>query len=137
MRKENSISSVLKMERMVFDKIEFNRLGFKNDNEIEFEFQSGVSQGQDGNIYKVNLVVKGNKKDEFIMEISITGFFSFDVHDKIEESLKNNLLTKNAIAILMPYLRSEVTLLTAQPEVECVVLPVFNINNMISREDIL
>ena len=30
----------------------------------------------------------------------------------------------------MPYLRSEVSLLTAQPEVECVVLPPFNINKM-------
>jgi len=42
-----------------------------------------------------------------------------------------NYVTKNSVAILTPYLRSEVSLLTAQPEVEYVVLPVFNINNML------
>ncbi len=33
-------------------------------------------------------------------------------------------------AILMPYLRSELTLLTAQPDTDSVVLPPFNINKM-------
>ena len=32
----------------------------------------------------------------------------------------------------MPYLRSQVSLLTAQPEVECVVLPAFNVNAMLA-----
>ena len=41
-----------------------------------------------------------------------------------------NLYQKNSVAILMPYLRSEISLLTAQPETETVVLPVFNINRM-------
>ncbi len=41
------------------------------------------------------------------------------------------MVTKNAIAILMPYLRSEVSLLTAQPGIECVVLPAFNINKIL------
>ncbi len=49
----------------------------------------------------------------------------------IQEELKNTLVTKNAIAILMPYLRSEVSLLTAQPGIECVVLPAFNINKIL------
>lgn len=131
MKNENSIESVLKLERMVFDRIEFKRLGFKNENEIEFEFQSGISQRHDGNIYKVNLLLKGNKKEEFMMEISLTGFFSFTSDDELDENMKNTLISKNAVSILMPYLRSEVSLLTAQPEVDCVVLPVFNVNNMI------
>ena len=48
--------------------------------------------------------------------------------------MKNNLVSKNTVAILMPYLRSEVSLLTAQPNTDTVVLPVFNINNMIDDE---
>lgn len=130
MSKDGTIESVLKLERIVFDRIEFNRTGFKNDNEIEFQFQSGISQRPDSNVYRVNLIAKGNKKDEYMLEISITGFFSFSVSEEIDEALKNSLLSKNAVAILMPYLRSQITLLTSQPEVECVVLPVFNINNM-------
>lgn len=131
MGKNGEIESVLKMERIVFDKIEFNRTGFKNNNEIAFQFQSGVSQKNDENIYRVNLVAKGNKKEEYVLEISITGFFAIEAIDNLDEQLKTSLLTKNAVAILMPYLRSQITLLTSQPEVETVVLPVFNINNMV------
>ena len=39
-----NIESVLKLNKIVFDKIEFNRLGFKNDKEHEFEIQSNISQ---------------------------------------------------------------------------------------------
>lgn len=40
---------------------------------------------------------------------------------------------KNSVSILMLYLRSEVSLITAQPETECVVLPPFNINEMLKN----
>lgn len=43
------------------------------------------------------------------------------------------MITKNTVAILMPYLRSELTLLTAQPEMESVVFPPFNINKMLEE----
>ena len=64
------------------------------------------------------------------MEINLVGFFSFDNEEVLDESKKNDSISKNAVAIMMPYLRSEVSLLTAQPGVECVVLPPFNINKM-------
>lgn len=45
-----NIESVLKLNKIVFDKIEFNRLGFKNDKELEFEIQSNISQDRNGNL---------------------------------------------------------------------------------------
>ena len=129
-----SIESVLKLNKIVFDKIEFKRLGFENDNELELEIQSNISQRQDTEIYKVTLVLKGKKPEEYTLEISLSGFFSIEADGELTEDLKNTLVTKNSVAILMPYLRSEVSLLTAQPEVECVVLPAFNINNMLDNK---
>lgn len=32
---------------------------------------------------------------------------------------------------MMPYLRNQLSILTAQPETDAVVLPIFNINNML------
>lgn len=128
------IESVLKLDKLVFDKIEFKRLGFKNDNELELEIQSNISQRQDTEIYKVTLILKGKKPEEYTLEISLSGFFSIEADGELTEDLKNTLITKNSVAILMPYLRSEVSLLTAQPEVECVVLPAFNINNMLDNK---
>ena len=68
------------------------------------------------------------------MEICLSGFFSIESDGELSEELKNTLVTKNSVAIMMPYLRSEVSLLTAQPETECVVLPAFNINNMLDNK---
>ncbi len=134
MENSKSIESVLKLNKIVFDKIEFKRLGFENDNELELEIQSNISQRQETEIYKVTLILKGKKPEEYTLEISLSGFFSIETDDKLTENLKNTLVTKNSVAILMPYLRSEVSLLTAQPEVKCVVLPAFNINNMLENK---
>jgi preprotein translocase subunit SecB len=125
-----SSESVLKLNKIVFDKIEFKRLGFKNDNEVQLEIQSNISQKSDAEVYRVTLILKGKKAEEYTFEISLSGFFSIETNGELPDDLKNVLITKNSVAILMPYLRSEVSLLTAQPEMECVVLQPFNINNM-------
>lgn len=130
MEKSKNVKSVLNLDKIVFEKIEFKRLGFENDSELELEIQSNVLKRQDEEIYKVTLTLKGKKPEEYTLEISLSGFFSIEA-DNLSEDLKDTLITKNSVAILMPYLRSEVSLLTAQPEVKCVVLPAFNINNML------
>ena len=51
MNKMKNIESVLKLNKIVFDKIEFNRLGFKNDKELEFEIQSKhITKIRNGNL---------------------------------------------------------------------------------------
>ncbi len=131
MGNKETLQSVLQLDKIVFDKIEFKRLGFSSEKELELEIQSSISQKQNTDIYRITLILKGNKPEEYIFEISLTGFFSFEAEQDINEDLKSTLISKNAIAILMPYLRSEVSLLTAQPGIECVVLPAFNINKIL------
>ena len=130
--KMSNSNSVLILQRMVFDKIEFNRKGFKNNQELKFELQVLIGS-DDNDIYKVTLVLKGTKQDEYDIVISLSGFFKFDGKEKVKDQTFQDLLNKNAVAILMPYLRSELTLLTAQPETDNVVLPPFNINKMLGN----
>ena len=78
-----NIESVLKLNKIVFDKIEFNRLGFKNDKELEFEIQSNISQRSETEIYKVTLVLKGKKPEEYTLEISLSGFFSVESENEL------------------------------------------------------
>lgn len=135
MQNEDSVHSVLKLNDLVFDKIEFKRHGFQNDKEIELKVQSNISQMQGAEIYRITLIMNGNKPDEYSFEISLTGFFTIEDSQEITQRSKDDLISKNAIAILMPYLRSEVSLLTAQPGMECVVLPAFNINKLLEKSD--
>lgn len=132
MGKKQTIQSVLRLEKIVFDRIEFRRVGFASEKEFEVEIESNIAQRQGTDMYRVTLVLNGNKPEEYDLEISLTGYFEIEPDETISEALKNTLVTKNAVAILMPYLRSEVSLLTAQPGMECVVLPAFNVNKMLS-----
>ena len=125
--------SVLKLEKLVFDTLLFERKGFSSENNFEFNMESQISKRSNEEIYKVTLILHGKKPDEYIMEISLTGFFSFGTDASISDEDKKELISKNTLAILMPYLRSEVSILTAQPEVECIVLPPFNINNLMGE----
>ena len=119
----------------MFDKIEFRRLGPASDKKLKLEIHSNVAQRQGEEEYKVTLTLQGNKPDEYIFEISLTGYFALEESEELLPDIRKALVTKNTVAILMPYLRSEVSLLTAQPGVECVVLPAFNINGMLAEEE--
>lgn len=132
MKKENEYESFLKMEHVFFEDVEFKRIGIKNDNKLQLEMKSSVSQRVSDEMYRVSLEISGNKKDEYNFHVAISGYFRFETeNENITEQTKHNIITKNSIAILMPYLRSEVSLLTAQPETDCVVLPPFNVEKML------
>lgn len=134
MNEGKSFESVLKLKKMQFDKIEFNRVGHRNNNKLVFRFQTDVTKRESDGVYKVSLGLYGDKEAEYTFEIRIEGFFTFEFgKDECSKELEYELITKNAVAILMPYLRSEVSILTAQPEVECVVLPPFNIIDMLEQ----
>ncbi len=125
-------NSVLKLQKMVFDRIEFDRKGFKNNKELEFELQVQIGADKNGT-YKVTLVLSGTKQDEYSIVISLSGFFEVEAQEELDEKALQDLINKSAVAILMPYLRSELTLLTAQPDTDSVVLPPFNINKMLGN----
>ena len=132
---EQNVMSVLKLEKLVFDKLLFERSGFGSEKDFEFSFESNLSKSTEDELYRVTLILHGEKPDEYSLKISLTGFFSFDSSESISEEETKELITKNTAAILMPYLRSELSILTAQPDVECIVLPPFNINNLMKESE--
>lgn len=127
--------SALVLDHTVFDCIEFQRKGFQNDNDLQINLQIKTGSDEGKEHYKVTLVLEGEKQGEYSLKISVSGFFHVE-EDKLSEDMDTELLIKsNAVAILMPYLRGEVSLLTAQPETESVVMPVFNVNAMLADKD--
>ena len=51
------INSSLILNKIVFDKIEFERQGFQNKNEISFEVEVQIGVNKE-NMYKVTLILK-------------------------------------------------------------------------------
>lgn len=130
--KESTISSVLKITHVVFDEISFKRLGFQNKKERETKFGIGkhvekISSGK----YQVSLSARVVRENEYEAEVSVTGYCEIPE----DAPYKDRLLNENAIAILFPYVRAELTLLTAQPETEPLVIPAVNINAMLRQTE--
>lgn len=125
--------SVLCLDKLIFDNITFERFGLQNDNKIKFELGINIAEKENENIYRVQLDLVGDKRDEYRLEIVLSGYFSFDESVEIDEETKDAIITENTVAIIMPYLRSEISLLTAQPETDCVVMPPLNIANIVKK----
>lgn len=118
----------LKLNALVFDEIVFKRLEMHSENELEVTFSISIGTNiAKTDEKKVSVRISGEKRDEYTFEIQASGFFSY------EGNASDTIIQQNAVAIVMPYIRSEVSILTAQPGVEPVVLPPFNIVEMMKE----
>lgn len=132
MKENKDIKSALTLRNLVFEKIEFLRTGFRNSKEVDFHIQTAAEWQEEQKVYRVILTLKGDKPGEYTMEIVVAGYFGLET-EELNGEMQKALIRKNSVAILMPYLRSEVSLLTAQPGTDCVVLPPFNIHKMLGE----
>ena len=123
------VKSSLLMNNMYFNKLEFVRNGEKNTNEVEYKLAANIWSDND-NHYKVTLILQGHKQDEYDVEIELEGHFTLEAATDLDVEKKDILMKKNAVSILMPYIRSQLSLLTAQPGVDCQILPPINVAKM-------
>lgn len=112
---------VLRLDNLVFDRINFQREGFENNNEPCFQFGFKFEK-QEGLRFVVHLSVFGKKEQEYKFEIAASGYF---ILDSGKDQMR--IIRQNAVAIIFPYIRSQISLLTAQPGMVPVVLPPLNI----------
>ena len=86
----------------------------------------------DDDDYKCSLVFSMTDEEETTsLKIIVSGIFEFKAD--LEQDLKDIIITKNTVAILFPYLRAQVTLMTSQPDIEPVVIPAININALLQN----
>lgn len=100
---------------------------------INPEFKRQVRK-VDNDTATVNLgfCINNEKNDmPFSMEIDIEGLFHLENWEQPEQL---PIITSNAIAILFPYLRSLVSMVTANANISPYVLPVMNITALFGRE---
>ncbi len=119
-------SCVLRLDQIVFDEISFKRENFKLQTELKLEFNFNFENGEDGNFVTCIRVV-GTKEDEYQFVVRASGYFN--VGENVEG--RTTIIRQNAVAIVFPYIRSQITLLTAQPGMDPIVLQPFNIAQMV------
>lgn len=129
---EANVQTELILRKLVFDKISFERLGFKADTPLTYSLQTQIGLIQPENLYRVSVTIQGEKKQEYTFEISITGFIQ---EKNKSEAADMDKIAKAAIRVLLPYLKNQLAVLTAQPETDCVVLPPIDVEHLLSKKN--
>ncbi len=123
----DSVKSVLKLEEIYFSDIIFTRKDNFTDysiNDVDINF--GKEHNTDGNALNVKLAVRACLQEHFELNVVLTAKFTVS-----GENSNPEMFVKNAVAIMFPYIRSEITLLTSQPNFIPIMIPPVNINALI------
>lgn len=112
--------------------IYFSDLMFKRDDKIGQKISIQNSLGVEyENSSENEIVVKIRyeaKSDDMSMSVIavINGSFELVNYENLQLDVKEYILKVNTIAILIPYLRSQVVLLTSQPGLSPLQMPIIN-----------
>lgn len=132
--------AALKFEEYIVTKASYtlnDNFVFDDNNqlEVEFDLYSTVNLRNDQNSDVVLVAIVGDEANTncpFIIEVAISGVFSFEGDLEAKESF----MTSNAIAILFPYVRSLVSELSVKSNIfPAFNLPLINIESYLSDGD--
>lgn len=127
-----SKESIVKLKNLAIEKIFFKRNIEKNiSNNLKVSFSVEYSELKEDEQVKLTARISAEDRDALELEITICGLFTIQEDD---EALKRELAEKNTLSIMFPYLRSQITLVTTQPDFKPIVLPAININALVEEE---
>lgn len=134
MKDDRAVESVLKMHDLHFDSIEFRRLGSGGEKSAHISFQVETSM-ENPEITGIRLSAIIDKEEDYHLDIKLVAGFSFEGASELSEQMKQDILDQNTIAVMFPYLRSQISLMTSQPDISPLVIPPMNIAEMFKEND--
>ena len=128
--------SALKLEGLFFEDLQYHRELDSNRGDYEYEigFNRSIADFGDGKRFRVSLTANVRSKNcaSIQLKVTITGLFLCEEED---ESLKQGLLKYNTIAIMFPYIRSQISFLSSQPDLPPITIPLINVVGMFKDVD--
>ena len=128
----NNYASVLQMKALYFPEYIFNlkspHMGAYNELNYAFGVDYSINNNQE---YKIDITIKITDKVNILnIALKASGIFSID--DNLLNGInKDTIIKRNTVAIMFPYIRSQITLLTTQPGMSAVIMPPINVNALI------
>jgi len=122
----NQLRSNLKMDNFYFKNYSFCRDNKIKDGEYTIDIKKKISKQQE-HVFEVEIIISVNKED-LKMDLVAIATFTFDSNDYSNEE---SIIETNTVAIMFPFIRSQVTLMTSQPGMSPIVLPPINTSKFI------
>lgn len=129
------IQSRLELRKIGIEHIEFTRelhRGFEGEMRMDFsvqylESEPGPSEAERG--VRLRLEMIGETDGNRVIYLDLVMVATFVIHEKTPEVFEV-LFKKNTLALMLPYIRSEVTLITSQPGTSPILLPAIDVNEL-------
>ncbi len=115
------IRSSLQMKNFYFSKFSFVRDKVIKNGELNADIKKGIIP-IGNHEYNVILTTK-IEKDDMNIELVAEAQFLYESEDYSREE---SIINTNTVAIMFPFIRSQVTLLTSQPGMAPIILPPIN-----------
>ena len=124
----------IQMLDLYFSKFDFKQERGTDSKEYNTSFQIEYAINSEDET-KVRVVVDTtvtNEAQSIVLNVQTVGIFKIDKLD-IDEATYEHLIKANTVAIIFPFIRSQISLLTTQPGMMPVILPPININALIEN----
>lgn len=113
-----------------FDKINIDLTNHKNLN-LSTSFDTNGLFDSENSVYELTFLVRVFNNDEIenpFISVRCKGLFKFENVTNLEEI--PDFFYRNCIAILFPYVRAYISLVTTQANVPGIILPTYNLSNL-------
>lgn len=129
----NNVKSELRMEDFYFVEASIKRKKDISKGEYTADLQSEIKNIADHQ-YRVILTLRIEKEELKICVVASADFTNLS--SELEYELEKKVIRVNTVAIMFPFIRSQVTLLTSQPGMTPIVLPAINTAKFAEKENI-
>ena len=99
-----------------------------------FQIEYAINSEDDTKVRVVVDTTVTNEAQSVVLNVQTVGIFKVDKLD-IDDATYEHLIKVNTVAIIFPFIRSQVSLLTTQPGMMPVMIPPININALIENQD--
>lgn len=125
---------VIQFEQYQIEKINYFIIEDDDENEYKLNLSSSTAMSDDETKGRVQFDLKlPDKKNNRNIDVLISGYFSFR-EDLIKED-KQKFLAVNGSAMLFPYLRSVVSMVTVLDKSEAILFPTLNFQEMMEEDE--
>lgn len=122
----------IQMLDLYFSKYDFEQVREEDNSEYStsFKIEYAISSTDETKVKVCIDTVISNENKSLNINLQTVGIFQIDKMD-IDDSTYEHLIKANTVAIMFPFIRSQISLLTTQPGIVPVMLPPININALI------
>lgn len=127
--------SQLKMLGLYFSKFDFRLDGPLDENTLKNSITiTHSNKVDDPNQVRIQIDLKlEDDAGLFELYLQTLGFFQLENSENLSEDLAKSILEKNTVAIMLPFIRSQISLLTTQPGMTPIMLPPVDVNALMKQ----